>query len=162
MKHYYSLLLGVVAAGHLGAQTTIGAASGKAQINNQSHEWSVGEMCAVSTISSPTLIVTQGFFQPFIGTVATDEALLVFADFQVSPNPTAAMATLTGFFPEGEKTAALLLVDAKGGVIDNRTLQGEPKAPIQYEMDLTALPSGTYFLNIQLSTATKTFSIIKL
>ncbi|HOY07878.1 MAG TPA: hypothetical protein PLO67_20850, partial [Saprospiraceae bacterium] len=92
-----SLALGAALPGH--SQSAFGAAANEAVINSQQHQWSVGEMCAVGTATSPSLLLTQGFLQPAGGVVPTQEADLIFTDLRVSPNPTAAIATLWGYLP---------------------------------------------------------------
>jgi hypothetical protein len=143
-------------------QSVIGTASNKGLINNQLHEWSVGEMCAVSTATTPALILTQGFLQATTTAVSTDELALIFTGITVMPNPTSAIATLRGHAPEGTKSIAFLLLDAKGALLQTACLTPQADGAVQQDIDLTPQPSGTYFLNIQISNATKTFSIIKL
>lgn len=52
----FTLLIFSIEIPSAAGQSVVGAASNKKLINNQLHEWSVGEMCTVSTITTPTLI----------------------------------------------------------------------------------------------------------
>lgn len=51
-------------AQHLPA--TINTASASAKINNQSFDFSIGEMLLIQTFQSPGIILSQGFLQPYL------------------------------------------------------------------------------------------------
>jgi len=156
-----SLALGAALPGH--SQSAFGAAANEAVINSQQHQWSVGEMCAVGTATSPSLLLTQGFLQPAGGLVPTQEADLIFTDLRVSPNPTAAIATLWGYLPAGlTGPLTIQLWNAEGRVIQSGIAESQSDGFIRHTLDLTSYPAGTYFLCLQHSTSTKTISIVKL
>lgn len=145
------------------SQSVLGAAANEAVINSRQHQWSVGEMCAVGTVTSPSLLLTQGFLQPAGGVVPTQEADLIFTDLRVSPNPTAAIATLWGYLPAGlTGPLTIQLWNAEGRVIQSGIAESQSDGFIRHTLDLTSYPAGTYFLYLQHSTATKTISIVKL
>jgi hypothetical protein len=45
--------------------SVINSSGGSATYNLITHEWSVGEMAGVETYKTPSLIITQGFLQPY-------------------------------------------------------------------------------------------------
>jgi len=144
------------------AQSTIGAASGKGSISNQLHEWSVGEMCAISTVGSPVLLVTQGFLQPQGVPVSTKDAEATFAGLRIIPNPTLALASISGSLPTGAAALVFKLFDSKGTLLEMGAITVLANGQIDGNIDLTAQPAGTYFLQLQTSGSTKTLSIVKL
>jgi len=156
------LLFVLILQHNAAAQTVVGAASGKALINNQIHEWSVGEMCAVTTAVAPALIVTQGFLQPQETPVPTGENVLVFGDLQVMPNPAVAIATLRGYLPSGIAAIAFQLLDAKGALLKSGTVNPAGDGQVEQDFDLSAQPAGTYFLNLQMDHSFRTFSMVKI
>jgi hypothetical protein len=146
----------------LQSQSVINAASNSASFNNQLHEWAVGEMCAVATVSTASLIVTQGFLQPGETMVFSEEIKAVVSGLMVFPNPTSAIATLQGRFSGSISPLAIQLVDANGRVLKNAFIPIKPGGQIEHEFDLTPFTAGTYFLSINASGLIKTFPIIKL
>ena len=158
---FFCLAQGAALPGH--SQSAFGAAANAAVINSQQHQWSVGEMCAVGTATSPSLLLTQGFLQPAGGVVPTQEADPIFTDLLVSPNPTAASATLWGHLPAGlTGPLTIQLWNAEGKAVQSVMVESQSDGFIRHTLDLTAFPAGTYFLSLQHSTATKTISIVKL
>ena len=144
------------------SQTSMDAASNQAFVNNQWHEWSVGEMCAVNTAISPSLIITQGFLQPQEAVVYSGEIQKAITDLKVFPNPTRAIAALEGQLPESIRQFNYQMIDATGAMLDNGVVSIPSGGHVEQAFDLTTWPAGIYFLNIHISGIVKTFSIIKL
>lgn len=149
-------------AHYCNAQTALTAASGRFATGNQVHEWSVGEMCAVSTAVSPQLIVTQGFLQPQLTPVSTNESAVFFAGLKVQPNPTAATATLTGQLEKGNSTIQFELIDAKAALVLQGQMAVSSDGFVSQDFDLTAQPTGTYFLHLHTGNFHSTLLLIKL
>lgn len=156
------LVIWLAPAHHCNAQTALTAASGRFATGNQVHEWSVGEMCAISTAVAPQLIVTQGFLQPQLTPVSTNESAVFFAGLKVQPNPTAATATLTGQLERAGTDIRFELIDAKAAIVLQGQTAVSPDGFVSQDFDLTAQPAGTYFLHLHTGNFHSTLLLIKL
>jgi len=119
-------------------------------------------MCAISTAISPQLIVTQGFLQPQLTPVSTNESAVFFAGLKMQPNPTAAFATLTGQVEKANATIQFELIDAKATVVHSGQMAVSPDGFVSQDFDLTAQPAGTYFLHLHTGNFHSTLLLIKL
>ena len=157
-----ALIAWLAPAAHCNAQSALTAASGRYVNGNQVHEWSVGEMCAISTAVAPQLIVTQGFLQPELTTVSTNESAIFFAGLCVQPNPTAAIATITGRVETANATIQFELIDAKAATVLRGQMAVAADGSVSQAVDLSAQPSGTYFLHLNTAHFHSTLLLIKL
>lgn len=166
------LTLGIFAFGlGLSAQSrspsVISTGGGTAVGNKIILEWTLGDL-AVQSIRSSTLLITEGFHQPFLLKVETVDTE-PFAErydpkekYRVSLHPNPALATLiiTLQGDNPEKTIISLL-DANGKLIQEESILPFDK---QATMDVSALVPGLYYVPIRNSNGDiiKTFKVSKM
>ena len=133
------------------APATLNVTGGSAIFTYWRFEWSIGEMTAIETMSSPTLIVTNGVLQPGTNTPATiDNAHAWDKDeIRILPNPTANWIEID-FFSKQQGKVTLNFYDETGRELGQKQFDYYGTGRIE-KMDLTPYPSGQYFLNIQLT-----------
>lgn len=110
--------------------------------------FTIGET-AVSTLSGPTLIVTEGFQQPGIQKLISGIDEIIFINgLQVYPNPTPDLLHLGIPVDDPLKISAALfdMLGKKVFATDQLELIGN-----QYQLDLTGLPTGVYLLAVGLN-----------
>jgi hypothetical protein len=146
------------------AQSVVGTASGSGVIGNQqTHAWSVGEMCAITTQTSPTLVVTQGFLQPSDAPVSTDEpAGLWVTDLLVFPNPTIQSVQISGTIGTTPMDIQMLLTDASGKSLWANALALAGGTSLNQQIDLSLYPSGQYMLTLSGTGKPLTYIITKI
>lgn len=146
--------LPVVAKAQLLSPNSVNAASGAGSVGGQFIDWTLGEV-SVQTVTATGIIVTQGFLQngpgvptstSFIPTLQSNEVLLL-------PNPTPGNLGYKLTIRERGRVQ-LRLFDTNGKLLMNAQLQHN--GGIQTgNLDLSALPSGSYLLHIQVLTHTQ-------
>lgn len=131
------------------AQQSINAGSHSALIGTNQFSYSIGEMTLVNTERNPSLIVTQGYWQPASSGAAgqqTHSGLDDLAgDLKVYPNPSEQY-----LFIESTRDlshVSIKLIDGAGKVVLENPDQSIETGRKQ-TLDLTALAAGTYFLLI--------------
>jgi hypothetical protein len=166
MFRYFCLVpvLWIAAFSMSTAQTVVGAASGNGTIGGQQiHTWSVGEMCAVSTQTSPTLIVTQGFLQPADAPISTDApAGFLVTDLRVFPNPSAQWVQISGTLGADPLDIRLQLTDATGKLLWSQSLSLAGGTTLDQSIDLSLYPSGQYMLTLFSTDKPLTYIITKI
>ena len=131
-------------------------------------EWSFGEAMAITTMSSPNIIVTNGVLQPGTHNPATINNTEEWDrdEIRILPNPTQNVIEID-FFSKQQGKVNLNLIDASGRLMAQRQFDYYGTGRIE-KWDLSRYSSGTYFLNIQLapvgtSVAKKgTFKVVKI
>jgi len=119
-KYIYSSLLATLFATTAMAQSygpsTLNAMGGSARIGSNTFEYSVGEMVLVSTMTTNSIIVTNGLLQPLNMRFAAVSSANLNHFIQLYPNPTSQDATLEyNAFATG--TLSLHLIDMLGKTI---------------------------------------------
>ncbi len=127
------------------AQEALSAGSRSGSIGDIQIDWTVGEMTAVNTAQNASLIVTQGFHQPFFGTIST--ATLAFPDgsLAIFPNPVTIDLQLKSQF-ETEMELNVTVFDALGKQVMDTRLSlsaGENISPLSFRN----FPAGVYYLH---------------
>lgn len=127
---------------------TFNSSGGSATASGNTFEWSFGEMTAVHTATAANIIVTQGVLQPLAGPsrIVTakyaDAAML-----KVYPVPAQNVVYLQPAFTSGG-TLQYSLLDATGKSILKQSA-GLKSGTERQSIDMTALPSGNYMLQVQ-------------
>ena len=94
----FALLFARMVAAQNLSPTVVNASGGVIQNSSYSLEWSLGEL-AVSTLSSPANLLTQGFLQPTTTTVGTND-LFDESRFTAFPNPVSDWLTMQTDMPD--------------------------------------------------------------
>jgi hypothetical protein len=150
-------------SGNITAQSTLNTTSGGVEINNNSFEYSIGEMILVSTFDAGATRLTQGFLQPAEAiTISVETIAESSAMFSVYPNPSQGFLQLsTQGINDGMWTIALH--DASGRLI--HSYQYYFTAGVAQSLDLTDAAAGCYFLKIyskeRIETPFETIRLIK-
>jgi hypothetical protein len=109
--------------------------------------WTIGEMSAVSTISSGNSTFTQGFQQPDKFSIAFTEDLMASWSAGLYPNPADEYVTLSLNAMNNEEMVVEIL-DAAGKLVRNpKKLQVLPGQQ-QIDFPLTDMASGIYLLRL--------------
>jgi len=148
MKKILILLL-CTAALHTKAQNTrpvtINSAGHTATVEGNIHEWSIGEIAAVATISNPAITITQGLLQPGyraeLVTVKNANDL-----FLVYPVPASSFVYIKPGTASGSKLE-LSLFDASGKWVLGKESQLTSGKELQM-LDVRKLAPGSYLLRI--------------
>lgn len=124
----------------IGAQdlspTVVNSTGGVFSNNSHSLEWSLGEL-AVSTITSPGNLLTQGFLQPNIGIGSDTDDLLKENGFWAFPNPVSDWLNLQTDIPNIE---TVQVYDVSGKLVMQSRFQ-----PI---LDVSTLNQGVFVISI--------------
>lgn len=115
--------------------TVVNSSGGVIQNSNHSLEWSLGEL-AVSTLTSPVNLLTQGFLQPTTTIVGT-EAAFDESRFSAFPNPVSDWLNLQTDIAEIE---TVQIHDVLGKVVLQSTFQPS--------IDVHQLNSGVYIVSL--------------
>ncbi len=125
--------------------STLNAAGGFGYIGTKEFEWSVGEMTLVSTVTTPSIVVTQGLLQTNLGNetnaVVNNELA---TQMQVFPNPTSSTVNIQ-FNSASAGTLTLRLVDMSGKnlITEQQVVKQGANAT---KIDLSQLAAATYML----------------
>jgi hypothetical protein len=153
---FYFLFLTTCSYGQSLEQYVIGSAGNfNSTSSGTSLSWTIGEPL-ISTESSSTAILTQGFHQPLVVTpLSTNLNLNQAIDLQAFPNPTLEKVTLK---KETNTVLKAELLDILGQSIGHYSLVEE-----QTTLSLETLPAATYLLCIRALNGQiiKTFKIQK-
>lgn len=158
------MLIGVSSVLCLG-QSVIAADGGEGGTAKVRIEWTLGEF-AISTLNTPTGLLTQGFHQPRLkitplpqlATAASSQAVGNQLKVTLAPNP---VSDLLNIRLEREKDMLIHvgLLDPNGRLLQlEKTL-----APSGLELDFSKYPSGLYFLQFRAQDGTplETYKISK-
>jgi hypothetical protein len=137
------------------AQSGVSSQGGTCHLGTASVQWTIGESI-VSTIQLPDAVLTQGFDQHELSTVA---APINFIDKEVTveifPNPVATQLTIAVADFDQETSYSLSTIDGKP------LLYGVFQSP-QQAIDFSSYASGAYMLVVrQPNQPLKSFKIIK-
>ncbi len=132
-------------------------------------EWSFGEATAIETLnSSANIIVTAGVLQPGTDNPATVNNNTAWGkeEIKIYPNPTQGVLKID-FLSKQQGKVSMTLLDESGKLITRKQFDYFGTGGTQL-LDLTAYPSGQYFLDILLDpintsvTKRSTFKVQKL
>lgn len=141
-------LLGLLSLATLRAQSiersVIGATGGYAQTSSGSVSSTVGEI-ATTTVSSGSVILTQGFQQPVQGDFTSIRRPELTVRYQVYPNPTAEALHIELDSPE-PIDLQLTLVDMQGRTVGGFDKSFNLVGSQRQSWDLSPLSEGTYVL----------------
>ena len=154
-KHFFAFcILGCIVTG-LQAQSSTVATGGNASGSGGSVSFSVGQT-SFMTLSGTDGTLTEGVQQPYeISDVTSVEAPAFDAKLEVFPNPASNFIQLST--SETDKSFQYVLLSESGRVIEKSFTSGQ-----NTQIDLSSLPAGVYFLNVNRdNTTVKTFQIIK-
>jgi hypothetical protein len=142
MRKILTIMAGVLMCMTLGAQSTspavLSSAGGHGESGGTSVDWTLGEM-SVTTLSAASTSLTQGFHQPGLISVSTEDDL---ADITLSlyPNPTEDVLNL---IYSGDEAYEYSLHGLSGQLL----AQGQI-VPGATDISLKALASGHYLLSV--------------
>lgn len=122
------------------------SAGGVFQTEQLMVSWSLGEP-VIETYTSSSLILTQGFHQPWVKTVSIPQIGVPDPlTFQVFPNPAVDFIRVFNPKPESseEQTTSISLYDFKGRLLSKFILTENSKV-----ISVSHLNSGIYYLSIQ-------------
>ena len=142
------LLISMVFPLMTNAQRTLNATGGSGSIAGNVFSYSIGEMILVSTVETPTLIVTQGLLQSKVMNMGVEENNLLEEGMSVYPNPVANILVLQPKL-QGGGELSVKLFDLRGRLIMQRETVlhfGQEKQ----QLNLSALQEGTYLLQARL------------
>ncbi len=149
MKHFITIItaaLAMCAQAVYAQPAVLNSTGGSAAVGGNTYEWSVGEL-VVHTVSTPSVVVTQGLLQPMPPGVSVGSVNAVAADVQVYPNPAKDVLVLQPALAVGT-TLLYTLSDITGRTIYTAEAQlhtGHEKQSIS----ISALTPGNYILQVQ-------------
>lgn len=124
----------------------LNSTGGSATVGGNTYEWSVGEV-VVHTVSTPSVVVTQGLLQPMPPGVSVGNVNSMADDILVYPNPAKDILVLQPALAAGSRLQYSLL-DIMGRTIST----GEARLHTGHEKQtiiISALPTGNYILQVQ-------------
>ncbi len=133
--------------------SVINSGGGTIQKEYYQFEWSIGELALVNQLSAPqnSLIVSNGFLQPYILNPANYSITTFFENYEVKlfPNP-ATQYVEVNFFTRQKGKINLGMFDATGRKVYNHDLASDG-VDLIYRIPVTNLAAGTYMLYINLA-----------
>lgn len=152
MKKRLITVLSVFGIFHLSAQNiqlspqVLASGGNNFQGPNFEISYTIGELAAISTISSPNFTLTQGFHQPDKFTVILVEEVNALQSVQLYPNPA---NEFTRIRIESEKPyeLTLSLYDASSRLISTSRIQ-QASGSQEHTVATAGLAAGTYFIRL--------------
>jgi hypothetical protein len=129
--------------------STINATGGSVVISGDSYDWSICELTMISTLVSPTMIVTQGILQP-----AKDGSVSVMAhhlmeQLSVFPNPATDIINIE-YQSAIKGMLSYKLWDVAGRQITGNTKELKSGLTVE-KLDVSKLPSAKYLLKVSIT-----------
>jgi hypothetical protein len=149
MKHFIVIITAALAMctqAVYAQPAVLNSTGGSATVGGNTYEWSVGEL-VVHTVSTPSVVVTQGLLQPMPPGVSVGNVKSIAADVQVYPNPAKDVLILQPALVAGT-ILLYTLQDITGRVIYKAEVQlhtGQEKQSIS----ISTLTPGNYILQVQ-------------
>ena len=130
-------------------------------INNFEMDYTIGEP-AITTISNASVILTQGFQQPFFLMTSVPETVENSSGLNIYPNPVVDQLHIVI-----EKPAAgaynLMLYDMLGQMLQDKIVTAGKNTPLNTGINLNQYATGNYFVRIMHENKeVKTLKIIKI
>lgn len=136
------------------AQSLISSSGNFIKTETLSIEWSLGEF-AINTLSSETIVLTQGFHQPVLTTVNNDYINENFK-IRVYPNPASEFIYIQ---VDGFNSLSIKLISSLGKVMKEKNIERN-----LLKISTENMISGLYYLNIyknNILITTQKISIVK-
>jgi len=136
----------------MNAQVSLNVASNKVTLIDMVHEYSIGEMTFVSTNRNSSLILTQGFLQPFLNPShiqINDEVnnlINLTKQINIYPNPTQHLLNIETV-ESSVGDFQYQLFDAAGRIVLSQKVQ-TTLGINKFTMDLRGFVTGNYFMMI--------------
>lgn len=134
------------------APSVINSAGGSFQAGYNQYEWSIGEMALVGQMKSPdnSLVVTNGFIQPYILYPAAYNPQNLFGDDEIKifPNPVSTYVEIN-FFTKQKGRITIDFYDPSGKKVYSEGIIYYGVGQIE-RISVSKLPSEVYFVHINL------------
>jgi hypothetical protein len=159
----FTIAISIIAI-HLNAQSlapsTINSTGANVTVGGKFYEYSVGEMCVISTFKVGSTSYTNGVLQPGNdkSTIAISNIELAKTSFNIYPNPLSDQLFISSLKNE-TKVNSIIIYDILGKVIylnNNPEFKGN-----DFEIDFGNFASSNYVLNINTSDNNFTYKINK-
>lgn len=115
-------------------------------------DWSVGEMALVGvfTASNSSLIITNGFLQPYIHDLSSPipDNLFTYDEIRILPNPTYGMVEVN-FLTKQQGRVKMIMHDRNGHLMYHKEFHLEGYGRFE-RINMSAFICGTYMLRIEL------------
>ncbi|HNX07983.1 MAG TPA: T9SS type A sorting domain-containing protein [Bacteroidales bacterium] len=167
MKKLLSFALLIMLAAWLNAQSmerwVVSGAGGTYldNINNFQMDYTIGEP-VITTASSASIILTQGFLQPFFLMTSLPETMVNNPEWTLFPNPVTEHLFIVNDNPE-QGTYVIQLFDMMGQLLDETMRETESGTHLSLMMDFDKYATGNYFVRLLYQhKALKTFKVIKI
>lgn len=142
---------------------TLNISGGSASVSGTTHEWSVGEMVLVNTVTTPGLVVTQGILQPILQGTGINDNPLALEGMSIYPNPASNQLNIQ-FNRDRNLDIMLKLTDISGREQYLKKIKNHNGLAL-ITMDFKAYASGVYMLQVETTDKAKlytnTFKIVK-
>ena len=146
---------GMVIHGQPQTQQVIATSGGNDQNSDSSIEWTLGEP-VIATLSTGTIVLTQGFHQPDLEVTVIKSLDGLPYTVEAYPNPTDELLMIQMKNAEA-RDFQYLLYDMTGKVLEQKKLESDITA-----INMLNYPAGVYLLKVmQMDNEIKTFEIIK-
>ena len=132
------------------APSIINSSGGTYKSGYYQFEWSVGELALVNQMNSSSIIITNGFIQPYTHKPIGQNSNSQFGndEIKVFPNPATDYVEIN-FFTKQEGKINISMFDAAGRVVWNKELTSYGLDLIE-RIPVTQLGNASYFLKIDL------------
>lgn len=128
----------------------INATGGSGAIGSYMYDWSIGELCMVSTYYGSDIIVTQGLLQNDISFAAGVANHTLTDGLQVFPNPASSEVNLR-LTSATEGRLSYRLMDMTGKTIKTSMTDIRPGATLE-QLNISGLAAATYLLEVSFKT----------
>ncbi|HNZ43325.1 MAG TPA: T9SS type A sorting domain-containing protein [Bacteroidales bacterium] len=130
-------------------------------INNFQMDYTIGEPVII-TASSASIVLTQGFQQPFFLMTSLPETAEELPAWSLYPNPVTEHLFIVNDKPE-QGTYIIQLFDMMGQMLVENMQIAESGTPLTLMMDFDGYATGNYFVRLLFQNkALETFNVIKI
>lgn len=133
------------------APNIINATGGSGSIGSYMYDWSIGELCMVSTYYGSDIIVTQGLLQNDISFAAGVVNKTLDDGLQVFPNPASSEVNLR-LTSQAEGNLSYRLMDMTGKTIKTSNTDVKPGTTLE-QLNISEIAAATYLLEVSFKTA---------
>jgi hypothetical protein len=127
------------------------------QGNSIQLDWTLGEV-AVRTLENSNQQLTQGFHQPYYKITSIVELPSAFGKVEVYPNPVSKQLNISLSLEQTQKVQ-YQLINLQGKILYQEMMEGKV---INDEISLEQIPSGSYFLRVQIVSSSIQFETFKI
>jgi Secretion system C-terminal sorting domain len=141
MKNYIIIICTIFFSNNAIAQSALTAATKTINSNQLQHTYCIGEMCAVTTVHSKLVIVTQGTLQPNDNSNNQNQ---IDADGKIIAYPNPTVDIINFQIPiTSLSSITIRMFDASGKVII-QMIKADVRQNANIPIDLQSFPSGIY------------------